>query len=204
MANLITKFSCRVRVHAVADEEQIVVRSVDIHAGKVQMFVGTAVEMKDDEDVDDRCMKDDVSVGSVASRHAHDNDMDEKHVVVGSVADKGNGNGIGNCGGHVPVRSRIDMSEPEVCRDQDVRSVVEVSVEKHDVRSFDKSNVRGSDPSSSRQRRPPRLPKRKCAKIPQELPSSTIATGPPDPAVCSPNDPILSALAPITPMFVID
>ena len=55
-------------------------------------------------------MKDDVSVGSVASRHANDR-----------------GNGIGNFVGHVPVGSRIDMSESEVCRDQDVGSFVEVS-----------------------------------------------------------------------------
>ena len=65
--NFITQFSRRVRVHEIIDEEQ--------------MFVGTAVEMKDDENVDDRCLKDDVSVGSVASRHAHD---------------KGNGDGIGS------------------------------------------------------------------------------------------------------------
>ena len=119
--NLITKCSRRVRVHELADEEQFVVRSVDMHAGKAQMFVGTVVEMKVDEDVDDRCMKDDVSAGSVASRHAHD---------------RGNGNGIGSFGGHVPVGSRIDVSESEVCRDQDVGSFVEGSVEKHDVGSF--------------------------------------------------------------------
>ena len=118
---LITKFSRRVRVHEVADAEQMCVRSVDIHAGKAQVVVGTAVEMKDDEDVDDRGMKDDVSVGSVASRHAHD---------------RGIGNGIGSFGGHVPVRSRIDMSESGVCRDQDVGCVVEGSVENHDVGEF--------------------------------------------------------------------
>ena len=127
--NLITKVSCRVRVHEVADKEQIVVRSVDIHAGKAEICVGTAVEMTDDEDADDRCMKDDVSVGSVSSRHAHDNDIHEKQVVVGTVADKGNGNGIGSLGGRVPVRSRIDMSESEVCREQDFGSFVEGSVE---------------------------------------------------------------------------
>ena len=67
--------------------------------------------MKDGEDVDDRCMKDDVSVGSVARRHGHD---------------RGNGNGIGSVGGHVPVGSRIDMSQSEVCRGQDVWSFVMV------------------------------------------------------------------------------
>ena len=113
-------------MHEVIDDEQMCVRSVEIHAGKARLFVGTAVEMKDGEDVDDRCMKDDVSVGSVASRHAHDNDMDEKQLVVGTVADKGNGNGIGSFGGHVPVRLRIGMSESEVCRDQDVGSFLRV------------------------------------------------------------------------------
>ena len=119
-------------MHKVAYEEQIVVRSVDIHAGKAQIFVGTAVEMKYDEDVDDRCMKDDASLGSVASRHAHD---------------RGDGNGIGIFGGHVPLGSRIDKSESEVCRDQDVGSFVEGSVEMHDVGRFEKSNVLGGYPS---------------------------------------------------------
>ena len=54
----------------------------------LRIVVSTAVEMKDDEHVDDRCMKDDVSAESVASRHAYD---------------RGNGNGIGSFGGHVPV-----------------------------------------------------------------------------------------------------
>ena len=107
-------------MHAVADEEQICVISVDIHAGKAQICVGTAAEMKHDEVVDDRFMN---SVGSVASRHAHN---------------RGNGNGIGSFGRHVPVGSRMDMSESEVCRDQDVESLVEGSVEKHDVWSCDK------------------------------------------------------------------
>ena len=43
---LISEFSRRIRGHVVADEEH--------------MFVGTAVEMKDNEYVDGRCMKDDV------------------------------------------------------------------------------------------------------------------------------------------------
>ena len=171
-------------MHEVADEEQLFEISVDIHAGKAQTLVGTAVEMKDDESADDRCMKDNISVGSVASRHAHDR-----------------GIGIRSFGGHVPVRSRIDMSESEVCIDQDAGSLVECSVEKHDVGSFDTSNVRGSEASSSRRRR---LPKHKRNKIPHELPFSTIATGPAAPAVRSPNDPIPTAVAPITPMFVID
>ena len=34
------------------------IMSVDIHAGKAQIVAGTAVEMKDNEDVDDLCMKD--------------------------------------------------------------------------------------------------------------------------------------------------
>ena len=82
-------------MHGVTDEEPICVRSVDLHAGKAKICVGTAVELKDDEDVDDQCMKDDVNVGSVASRHAHDNGMDEKQAVVGTVSDNLNGNGSG-------------------------------------------------------------------------------------------------------------
>ena len=58
-------------------------------------------------------------------------DEGEKQVVVNSVADEGNGNGIGSFGGPVPVgvRSRIDMSESEVCKDQDVGSFVEGSAD---------------------------------------------------------------------------
>ena len=106
-------------------------------------------------------------VGSVASRRAHDIDMDqeEEQVSVGSVEHEGNGNGIGTFAGHVPLGSRIDTSESEVCRDQDIGSFVEGAVERHDVGSVDKSNVRGSDPSPSRRQRQPRLPKHKRSAI---------------------------------------
>ena len=64
-------------------------------------------------------------------------DKEEEQVSVNySVEHEGNGNGIGRFGGHVPLGSRIDTSESEVCRDQDVGSFVEGSVEKHDVGSF--------------------------------------------------------------------
>ena len=101
------------------------------------------MEMNDDEDEDENhscAIAFDVDIGDdktqmfagpVASRHVHDKDDDQ--VSVSSVEHEGNGNGIGSFGEHVPVGSRIDMSESE----------------DHDVGSFDESNVRGSDPSSS-------------------------------------------------------
>ena len=138
-------------------------------------------------------------VGSVAD------EGDKQHMIVGSVADDDVDVGLGS--GDVDVTSESGS----ICVRSD-ESHIEGSENKgqyvgcfeHDVeicgdRERAKSNVVGSDPSSSSsslstlRRQQPRQqtlqPKHKRDKHSALAPTLTIATGPPAPAVFSPDDP---------------